>query len=368
MGEGAVLDTVLPRPSEHEEVTRLAPLLSESQARSIWNKAHLENLTDDEAVSLAALAGRLPEPERPAAVDGVLAAYTPTALGQVQARILGLLGRAASTERITQALREFLSRRPHTVKYELLRELGPGLPAALNEEALRYALTDDDDLCCRSLAALAPRLSGDLLDRAIAHVSDMKHQALQGAALTALARRLPHDREDRETVLAAALQAALSAPLQSRLEGVMPALIPELPERMRPHAVNAAIDWACSELRNQSGQNRAGGQQSGMLDAVLKVLRGPELERLYTRLGNEVQVPHLRASAQAAVIRQAGASHAASFFTDGPPLHRDWPSDAGRARLMDLIAASAWWIHQHDGDADVDDVIQDIFDVTHWWP
>jgi hypothetical protein len=124
------------------------------------------------------------------------------------------------------------------------------------------------------------------------------------------------------------------------------------------------MDWLCSDLRAM-GQHS--GDELGELNGMLRVLRSTEVERLYIRLGEELQVPRTLASAQAAVIRQAGACRAASFVTSGPPLHHTWSSDSDRAGLLGLIAAGAWWMREHSEDSDIDDVIHAIFDVTSWW-
>ena len=73
---------------------------------------------------------------------------------------------------------------------------------------------------------------------------------------------------------------------------------------------------------------------------MLTVLRGPELEQLYARLGQDVQDPRVRA--QAALIHHAGVQHVARFLSSGQPLHHDWPGGFNRAGLLDLIAAAAW--------------------------
>ena len=366
-----IIDSLIPRPegswhpSQSRMISSLAPIMSPSQARRAWHVAEPEDFGYDDAEALSALVGRLPEHERAAAVDEVLAAYTPRfRWDEVEARVLGRLARAASTERLTRALREFLGRE-RAVKERVLEELAPGLPETLIEEALQYALSDDDDISCQALAKLAPRLSGALLNRAIAHVGEMEHEPWKAVALTPLARQLPRDREDREAVLAMAVEAAASWPSVSSLQGVMADLIPQLPQRLRPRAVSAAADQVCSDLRYH---RQPRGEEFDRLHAVLGVLKGPELEQLYARLGKEVQVPRVRAHAQAAVIRRADEEHAAGFFADQRPLHYDWPRDLDRAGLMDLIAAAAWWINGNGGVAAADEVIEAIFDVARWWP
>jgi DNA-binding transcriptional regulator YbjK len=332
-GYAPVIDSLLPgqegawQPSGWQEIIpRLAPVLSPPQARRLWEIWDRENSGHYDAEALSALVGRLPENERARAVDEVLAACTPIS-GRDCERVLGRLARAASTERLTEALRELLSR-DRKVKEWVLEELTPGLPETLIEEALQYALSDDDDLSCQALAKLAPRLSGALLDQAIAHVSTYKNKRWNAVALAALARQLPHDHEDRGTVLAMAVEAAVSWPLQSQLKGVLADLIPQLLERLRPRAVRAAADEACSDMRRHP---QPSSEEFDRLRAVITVLRGPELEQLYARLGEDVQIPRLRARAQAAVIQQASGDHAAGFFADDHVLHRDWPGDLDRA-------------------------------------
>ena len=370
-GRTDVIDRLLPQqdtswePARWEEaLSGLAPVLSPAQARRLWATWDRENSGPHDAVALSVLAGRLPERERAAAVDEVLATCTPmSGSDREEEQALAWLARAASTERLTTALAELLNRE-RKVREWVLKEIAPILPESMIEAALQYALSDDDDLTCKSLAQLAPRLSGARLNRAIAHVSRMKYQPWTVAALVPLAQQLPREHEDRETVLARALDAALFAPSQSKLQGAMVRLIPQLPEPLRPRAVSAVADEVCSDLR---WHRQPSGEQFDRLRAVLTVLRGPELERLYVRLGEEVQNPRVRAHAQAAVI-QAGGEHAEGFLGDGQSLHQNWPGDFDRAGIMDLTGAAAWWINETSRGADVDEVVEAIFDVTRWWP
>jgi hypothetical protein len=368
-GYTTVIDDLIPRPedswhpSQSEGITGLAPVLSPSQARRAWHIPEPKDFGPSDAEALSVLVGRLPEHERAAAADEVLAAWTPRVHpDEREAQILGKLARAASTDRLTQALREYLSRTP-TLSDKVLKELAPGLPEMLIGDAFQYALCYDPD-SCRALAKLAPRLSGSLLTQAISHVKESVGLAGRTAALTALARQLPpDDDQDRETVLSMALEAAISNPWNSMLDGVMADLIPQLPERLRPLAVNATVDGVCSDLRSHQ---QTGGEQFDRLRAVLAVLRGLELEQLYVGL-RELEAPRVRARAQAAVIRRAAEDHASGFFS-GQRLHHDWPGDLNRAGLMDLIAGAAWWIHGDGGVAAVDEVIEAIFVAVGWWP
>jgi hypothetical protein len=374
-GYTTTIDSFLPRlPGPHDswpfhpgtQLSRLAPYLSASQAQRLWLARELEILDNYEAEAWSALVCRLPQPERAAAVDEVLAACSPiSARDDSKACVLGRLARAASTERLAQALYEFLAGPVSVWAPAVLEELAPCLPETLIEDALQYAVSAaDDDIASKALAALAPRLSGALLNRAIAHVREMQHEEWKAIALTALARQLPHDVADRETVLAMAVEVAILWPFRSQLEGVMANLIPQLPEAMRPRAVEAAIKELISDLRYHQ---HPGGKEFDRLRAVLSILRGPELEQVYSRL-TEVRLPRVRARAQAAVIRQAAWEHAAGFFTEGRPLHSDWPGDFDRAGLMDLLAAAGWWIARKSDGRDVDEVVEAIFDVTRWWP
>jgi hypothetical protein len=371
-GYATVIDSLLPgpegswRPSRWEEpLSRLAPLLSPAQAGRLWDTWDRADSGPYDAQALATLVGRLPADERATAADEILAAYTPRPRWDTDdARVLGQLARATSTEHLTQAIQEMLGS-GQGIPFRVLEELAPGIPETLIEDALQYALSADDDWSCQALASLASRLSGALLDQAIARVVQMKEPAWKAAALTPLARQLPHDNADRETLLAIAVEAAVSWPSQSRQAGVMPDLIPQLPDQLRARAVTAAADEVCSDLRSHQ---RSSGTQFDRLHAVLAVLRGSELEQLYAQLGKEVRTPRVRARAQAAVIKHAGSQYAAGFLADGPPLHRDWPGDFDRAGLMDLIAGAAWWIDRNTHSTDVDDIVQAILDVARWWP
>ncbi len=369
-GQGTIIDSLIPRPtgswhsSQSERISSLAPILSPTQARRAWHVGEPEGFGFPGAEALSALAGRLPESERATAVDEVLAAYT---LGshsaENEAQILGQLARAAPTERLTQVLREFLSRN-RGLRYKALEELAPVLPEILSEEAFHYALSDDW-MCCPALAKLAPRLSGSLLKQAISHVTERRDYPGAAAALTALARQLPEDHKDREAVLSLALDTAMSRPDGSAEHGVMADLIPQLPERLRPKAAKAATDEACSGLRFHRTSRE---KELDRLRAVLAVLRGPELDQFYARLEQEVLVPQVRARAQAAVILRAAGEHAAGFLADERPVYHDWPEDLDRARIADLIGASASSIYEKGDGTAVDEVIEAIFDVTRWWP
>lgn len=205
-GYTAVIDDLLPDPEGSWDprgwtkvLTGLAPLLSDSKVRRLW---HMWRMGDQclgghyDAEPLSLLVSRLPANERAAAVDEILAAYTPRSRwDEDDARVLGHLARAASTERLTQAIREMLGAE-RVVRERVLAALAPGLPDMLIEEALQYALSDDDDLACKDLAKLAPRLSGTLVNQAIARVNEMNDERWKAVALTALARQLPRDDED----------------------------------------------------------------------------------------------------------------------------------------------------------------------------
>lgn len=374
-GHTAVIDRLVPDPEGSwdpngwgKALATLARHLSGSKIRKLWHLWHgrdHERLVRDGAEALSSLVSRLPADERAAAVDEILAAYRPWHDWDTDdARFLGRLARAAPTERLTQTLSDMLGRE-RGVQFEVLAELAPGLPETLIDEALRYALSDHDDWNCQALAKLAPRLSGTPLNRAISYVNEVRDRRWAAVALTALARQLPSEGQDRETVLAAAVEAAASWPSQSRLGGVMASLIPQLPDRLRAPAVSAAIHQACRGLDLHRGPDR---EELDRLRDVLAVLRGPELDEFYAQLGREVRNPQVRARSQAAVIRQAGSSRVAGFMPGGKPLHHDWPGDLDRARLMGLIAAAAWWIDQNGGSADIADAIEAVFDVARWWP
>lgn len=364
-GYTAVIDSLLQRPEGHpgefEAISHLAPYLSASQVRHVWQTRDMPAAAE----GLSALVSRLPADERAAAVDEILTAYTPSfGWDERDARVLGQLARAASTERLTQALHEFLTGRERTLTDRVLEELSPGLPETLIEEAFQYALSSKS-LSARALAKLAPRLSGSLLTRAIFYLSEPEGstRGYTAFALAPLARQLPP--QDREPVLSLALERARKIPLGILSQSaVYVDLIPQLPERLRSEAVNAAMRAVCWQLRDH---RVAGGEEFDRLRAVLAVLRVPELEQLYARL-REVNVPRVRAHAQAAVIRQAKGEHATGFFADGRPLHHDWPGDFDRAGLMDLLAAAAWWINRNGDDRDVGEVVEAIFDVARWWP
>lgn len=373
-GRTACMDSLLPSVQdpqgslpwrEAEKVMHLAPYLSASQAQYLWHIGDPEILAPRQAEALAALAHRLPERERAAAVDELLAAYKVNAVKHADidrvAWFFDQLAQAAPTEQLAQTLHEFLTRRwGSSIASIVLRELAPGLPNTLIGEAFEYAISDMHESCL-ALAALAPRLSGPLLTRAISFLSNISGWSSgKASALVALSGRLPP--HDRKAVLNLALETALSWPYQAWREGVMANLIPRLSEGLRAQAVDAFTGWVCHELR--LGQNN---QTLDEFRTVLAVLRGPEMEQLYRRLGKEVKSPKMRADAQAAVLRKAAQDNPASF-ADGWPLYQDWPGDFDRASLMDLIGASAWWIYRNGNGPAIEETIEAIFDNVLWWP
>jgi hypothetical protein len=348
---------------EAKKIMHLAPYLSPPQAQRLWHIGDPEILHPEQAEALSALARRLPERERAAAVDELLAAYKVNAARYAgierTAWFLGQLAQAASTEQLTQILHELLTRyRGSGMTSTVLQELVPGLPDTLLNEAFNYAVSGDFEPCL-ALAAMAPRLSGALLTQAISFLNNTGFPG-KASALVALSGRLPA--HDREAVLNLALETALSWPYKAWQEGVMADLIPRLPEGMRAQAVDAFTLWACDELRRHQDN-----QTLDKFRTVLSVLRGPELEHLYSRLGKEVKSPQMRAGAQAAVLRKAAQDNPASF-ADGWLLYQDWPGDFDRAALMDLIGASAWWIYRNGNEPAIEETIEAIFDNVRWWP
>lgn len=340
----AVIDGLLPRlegasnwsHSVCEHLSILALYLSSDQARRAWQIA--DTLWgSSRAEALSALVCRLPADEQGSAVDEVLAAFTPDAFSpERDAKILGRLARAAPTQRLIQALRDLLASRAarSALKDRFLEELSPGLPETLIEEAFQYALsTEEVDVNARALAKLAPRLSGALLTQAISYVSEQTGWHLQRTvALAALARQLPP--QDRELVLASpVLKHALSAPSWSYHGRVLIDLIPHLPERLRPQAVDAQMN----EARQELSWRKEFDNSIGLLPALLPVLRATELEQLYARLG-ETGNSRPRAAALAAVLRHTGKRHADTVFKDGRPIHHQWPLDVDRAGFLELLA------------------------------
>jgi hypothetical protein len=357
LGFADVIDRVLPRASEHEKVLRVAPLLSASQADSIWRTRRRDRLTEAEAASLAALVGRFREEQRGARADEILSDYRGW-VDDHDARILGELARATSTERLTQTIRD-LFEPGRRLPDPILGHLAPSLPESLLEDAFRYAMSVRDHwYSCVELAALAPRLSGPLVERAVGHVLGTEcDRSIKARAITALALQVRDNSIERERLLTVALD-------KRPQPDVMAELIPHLSARLRPRAVDHAVSRLCSQLNWKRYLDRA---DLDTMRKLLTVLHGPELENLYKRLGEDVRDPRVRAQAQAAVLQRSRDEHNADLFTGHQTLHYDWPGVFDRAALMSLFAAAAWWIEAHSNTA-LDEVVEAIFDAATWWP
>jgi hypothetical protein len=350
-GHGDVIDGLLQDKSgglNYAKVDRLAPILSAEQALRCWDRQAGPD-------ALAAFARLLPEDRRAAAVDEVLVLYAPRLPGagsEREARTLALLAQAASTEKLTESLRVILrgsgSGRPSSI----LKEIAPCLPDSLLEVALQFALSSNFD-CCWALAELAPRLSGALLDQAIAHARGHELENGRAKAMTALASRVPPGDDQRAEIVAVALDAATSWPGDS--ESVMVQLIPQLPEDLRPQAVEEVI----RHLRLRLGA-------SDEPDPALSALRSAELQQVYARLASTTD-PLERARARAIVLRHAGRGRHQAFSAD-QALHNEWAGRIDRASLADLIDAAAWWIKATGGENDVQQVVDAILDTAAWWP
>jgi hypothetical protein len=337
---------VPPFEGNSQLAARLAPLLPPGRIRDFWRP----NVS---AEALSELARFLPRVERAGAVDEVLDALdvqVPRPWSDLQAPVLGRLGRTAPTKRLTEAIREYMM--SPAVTLETMAELAPALPESLLEDAYRFAVSKNYG-SFDALVQLAPRLHGALLEQAISYVREHQQTPNQATVLTALACRLPAGHAQWEEILAAAVDAAITSPGNA---GLLGELIPRLPEHLRPNAVQAAISEACSRW-----------PRSDPVDELVKALRAPELSELYARLAG-LRDPQLRAKARAAVLREYGHRYPAQPFASDRALHEDWAGELGRGALTDLIGASAWWIVRNGSEEDLQSTAQAILDVTTWWP
>jgi hypothetical protein len=360
LGFTDVIDRVLPTavPGSAEKMLRVAPLLSASQADRIW-RSRQGSLNMDEAVALAVLTGRFPEEQRGARADEILSSYHEGYGDKYRVRVLVELARVTSTERLTQAMRD-LFKAEQRVWDPILEQLAPFLPESLIEDAFRYAASVREQWhSFAEVAALAPRLPDPLAELAVEYVlaGDCDPGTIT-RAITALALRFRDDGAKRERLLAMALDRASARP------DALAGLIPHLPARLRPRAVDDAVRGISRQLELKKDLDGADGDA---LRELLTALRGPELGDLYGALGQKVRDPGVRAQAQAAVLLRGRDQQETDLFRGNEPLHYGWPGAFDRAALMSLLAAAAWWLAEFDSTC-VDDLVEAIFDAVTWWP
>jgi hypothetical protein len=125
---------------------------------------------------------------------------------------------------------------PHLPAADQLAVLAQALTAALASDSLEAALNTDSIL--EALAALAPRLSPDLLAQALDTVTAITDELYRARALTALAPHLPPD------LLARALDTATAITDERHRAEVLTGLAPHLPAVEQPAVLAQALDAA----------------------------------------------------------------------------------------------------------------------------
>ncbi|MFD4948952.1 hypothetical protein ACFWNT_42270 [Streptomyces sp. NPDC058409] len=329
-----------------DELYWLAPHLTPTQAQRAWSVAErLEGNTRAEV--LAVLALRLPAGERPAAVDAALRTYDHESISAAnigadpprQLGILPTLARAAVTDELLVTFRTFFARElewgdPFCERW--LAHLAPALPECLLPQALDYALAAPyPDTRAKSLVHLAPRLSGELLKRALAAMTDGsldRDVAEHAQVLTALAARLPA--RERAPHLDSAAGSAAEWPWKAGYRGVYTALIPMLSGERRREAVDAAQQYL---IRQVPHKGAARDEWTTWCD-LLAVLEPEETVSLYTDLAT-LDDPTRRTTARVTILRTAGPRHRTAFGS--VPLLRDLlTATTDRAGLLGLDPGS----------------------------
>ncbi|MFD4691963.1 hypothetical protein [Streptomyces sp. NPDC058463] len=357
-----------------DELYWLARHLTSTQARRAWPVAdRLEGNTRAEV--LAELALRLPAAERPAAVDAALRTYDHESISDAiiganpprQLGILPTLARAAVTDELLVAFRTFFAGNlewgdPFCEPW--LAHLAPELPECLLAQALDYALAAPyPDTRAKSLVHLAPRLSGELLNLALAAMTDGsldRDVAEHAQVLTALAARLPA--RERATHLDSAARSAAESPWKAGYHRVYTALIPMLSGERRREAVDAARRYL---IRQVPHKGAARDEWTAWCD-LLAVLEPEETISLYTDLAT-LEDPTRRTTARVTILRTAGPRHRTAFGS--VPLLRDLltaPTD--RAGLFMLLGAMAWWLQEEGGPGTQQQLTKAVLDLIRWWP
>jgi hypothetical protein len=357
-GLTAVLDDLLARLDDpgnlrgDDQMSGLLPYLNSAQARRAWQISVTRGFSPE---LLTGLVDRLPQEDRPAAANQILALVKSHRFLE-ETQIMGRLAQATMTPELADALSEFLTISQFVILPHQLAYLSTGLPQELAGQAFQYIRVRPNPLQRNELlAVLAPNLPADLLTQAIAAVAETAHNT--AAPLAALGQRLPPG--EREPVLTRALQTALDHPWRAHMAGAIQRLIsqPGLTSQQRTKAIAAETTQFINTRLSDSDMER--------LDSFLNLLSGTELEQLYITLATQGR-PEDRVKTLTVTTRHA-ALNTGSFFTDGRSPLTYWPTDINRADLAALLADSAWWISSKKGPRETDEIIQSIFDVIRWW-
>ncbi len=218
----------------------LAPKLPGALLQEALNAAYATADPFRFAEAVAVLAAHLPDEQRTRSLADALRIASTTLDPGARARSLAVLvphlPYDLRTPALTNALAAAAMSLDSTDRAEALVALAPHLPDALLEEALiAGSRTTWLDARANVLAALVPRLRGELRARALTMVSDDALAAIDGHpnALAALARHLP------DALLADAIAATVTLDPDARGK-VLAILTPRLPDALLANAVAAS--------------------------------------------------------------------------------------------------------------------------------
>jgi hypothetical protein len=339
----------------------MAPFLDPVSAEAALSEAR-DQPDYARRISLAALAPRLPHDLRPAVAREVLdlLSVAPQST-DIRMAVLARLAEAVRTDELTAACRDVASTLdqigPDSFdgSNDVLQDLLIHLPdevvvtAAEAGRRRRYLMNR-----CLILRPLIPRLPAEMV---AALVIDLQTtQGEMGAdererarCLVALADRVRG--EERDRILSDVLDRAERNRSWYTDGPALLDLIPIASPSIRARAVEVALRRCVSRYNG------------GQLEPLVELLHGTELDIAFTR-AHQIAEPAKRIAVIAIVLRRAAE---ASPAPPGVDVIRSWQAARNRAELFTLVAASAWWVHVHGGDAAATAAVTAAFDAAQWW-
>lgn len=346
----------------------IAPYLSPKLA--VQALADLPGLPEyTQRISLAALAPRLPAPQRAGVVSHALEILDVAPRDtSIRIAVLARLTEATTTPELTTACRTVLAELnltdlidPWHNCWAYYMRLVAHMPTELVQDAFAFtAALHHLDNRCRIIRALAPRLPEPMVRTLTAELLVEKPDGGtdRRERLHALAALAASTSNTGERLRILTLLLDTMAPDRSwYLTG--PAyidVIPLLPPDLRVRAVESAVRTMFSPRMEADVD----------VDDLLSLLNSDELEvavESVPDISKELQ----RAKANLGVLRRAAAL--AEHPSSSPPIDPTaaWPSAATRADLLTYIAASGWWIRHNGGDRAILSTVDAVFDVCRWW-
>jgi hypothetical protein len=194
------------------------------------------------AKALAALAKHLPNALRNRAQMAALETLKAVRDDQSRVEVLRLLAPCLHVELFGEALRAAKQIRDDNPRAEALTAFAPYLPDSLLGETLQASDALYEVERARTLAALAPRLSGSVLRTALAGARAIKNEWQRAEALIALALRSPG--AERADLLAEALRAARALGYVGSKARVLTVVAQHLSAAQRAAALDEALQAA----------------------------------------------------------------------------------------------------------------------------